>query len=119
MITLPDKVLTVRVSEEVVQKIEEIAEKLNNEFGKKFSTSDILRSAIDRDLKRTEEEKDNLFIKLPCHDKLELEEARALLESVKKIQSWFPNNDSVNWALERFEHRVEFAEFLKWKAKTK
>lgn len=113
-----DKVLTVRVPEELIQKIEEVAEKLNNQFGKKFSTSDILRSAIDRDLKREEEIKENLFIKLPCHKELTVKETAVLLEAVKHIQTVF-NTDSVNEAVKKYEERLDYAEFLEWKARNK
>jgi Arc/MetJ-type ribon-helix-helix transcriptional regulator len=118
VITLPDKVLTVRVPEEIVQKIEDIAEKLNKEFGKKFSTSDILRSAIDRDLKREEEIKENIFLKLPSYQGMTLKEAAVLLEATRHIQSVI-KTDEVNEAVKKYEEHLEYAEFLEWKSKSK
>ncbi|WP_312474172.1 hypothetical protein [Neobacillus sp.] len=115
---MADKVLTVRVPEEIAEKIEGIAEKLNEEFGKKFSTSDILRSAIDRDLKREEEMKDNLFLKLPFHKDMSVVEIKHILGSLKGMQHTF-SLDSVNEAIKKYEEHLEYAEFLEWKANNK
>lgn len=119
VVILADKVLTVRVPEETVKKIEDIATKLNERFGKKFSTSDILRSALERDLQNEEERKKNLLVKIPCHNELSLDEIQGLIDAMKHTQKFFPDNESIINAVEKLEDRLEYVEFLNWKASQK
>lgn len=113
---MPDRQLGVRVPEEIANEIEDIVEKLNKKFSKSFSTSDVLRSAIEEYLKQGKEKEKNIFVKLPCHLEMKVQEASALLEGMKHIQRII-QTESVNEAVKKFEERLEYAEFLDWKAK--
>lgn len=116
---MADRQLGVRVPEEVAKAIEAIAKGINTNIPTaNVSNSDILRSAIEEYVKRAEEEKDNIFVKLPCNRNLTVKEAAVLLEAMKHVQGVI-NSDSVNSAVAKYEERLEYAEFLDWKSKNK
>lgn len=107
--------LAVRVSEDIKKRIELIVDSINNRFPRRVSMSDVLRSAIEEYVKRDEEEKTNIFVKLPHHRNLSAKESLVLLQAMKDIQAEF-NTDSVNEAVRKYKERLEYAEFLEWKS---
>jgi hypothetical protein len=96
VIAMPDKVLTVRVPENVVDKLDQIIEKINDdvpEAGANVAT--VLRYAVQDYVNRdvAKRRKDTIFLEIPIED-LRYEEMHQVLDALMTLENVIEQNST-------------------------